>query len=167
MKACAGTDSEWFMGRRIESGFGILDLLVTVVGVAVICTTALYVWNTKKSADATYANASKVYDTIDTTKSASLSRLQITEWGVTLRVAEPDAYYTMKADGTAYLTTKKLEQLTATVTGCRSGLHGITVDKTMTIVRDVELLCAVTISDTTKQIDAIIGHLKDAVRAAQ
>ena len=57
------------------------------------------------------------------------SYLTIKEWKVRLPLTSDlkDAYYTLDTTGAVYLTTKELQSAQQKITGCTSGLHGLSL----------------------------------------
>lgn len=113
------------------------------------------------------------------------SVLEVKEWNIQVPLTSDisDAYYTYASkEGTVYLTTHRLESLVAQVQGCKTGLHGITYQRSAknssgaiqigmyyySEVHLIEPLC-VTQDDehVAPQIDTLTTELRRAFSQAQ
>jgi len=99
--------------------------------------------------------------------SSSQSTIDIKEWGVRLSVAAPDTSYSIKDDGSIYITTAQLEKLLKQVKGCKSGLHGLTIGHDLKERRPIEPLCPTGGSAVEQQISDIEQKLRNSLANPQ
>jgi hypothetical protein len=100
--------------------------------------------------------------------------LHITQWHITLPLAATieSAYYTYdKNDDEIYISTAQLDELRGHISGCTSGLHGLSFMKgaaTLPLIeqRKIEPACAVPATEETAHIGEIQTSIRNAVHLA-
>lgn len=104
----------------------------------------------------------------DTGTPSGTNHIDISEWGVRLTIPEHDGYYRINDDGTVYITTKRLEALVSQISGCKSGMHGITINRNLKIASFIEPACAVALDPKAgSEIGRIKQDLENSLAAPQ